>query len=193
MKAFLILVVVSIVSAVVSGALIHATPDPDPLNQVTTISVAPFTPFDVYILVDYLPADGLGGAEFSVSYPSSTLLMLSSTVLNSGINALTPPDFAIGYPLPVYEPALLCKMSFMATSTVYDQLIQIGPASFSSVSPPEPCWVSGSDPTVINTFDYDSSLLVNPANLSAPLWTPEPTTLAFLTLGAVALLKHTKR
>jgi hypothetical protein len=193
MKVFSILVVVSIVSAAVSGALIHATPDPDPLNQVTTISVAPYVLFDVYFLADYLPADGLIAAEFSVSYPSSTMLMLSSTVLNSGINVFTPPDFAIGYPFPVYEPALLCKMSFMTTSTVYDQLIQIGPASFSSVSPPAPCWVPGSDPAVINTFDYSSDLLVNPANLSAPLWTPEPTTLAFLTLGAVALLKHTKR
>lgn len=185
MRTYLALICVAVVMAVsgtAMGAMLHATPNY--AAQQTSITPGIAVPFDVYVYADDLPGGGLLAAEFALTYPPG-LFLISTTVLHSGINVGTPPEFIVGYPSTVLEPADLVHLLFMDFTGAPDQLIEIGAVSVPTL-PGTPAVV---DPSLnIHPVDYCSGLLVNPTNQTPPAWTPEPATVAILGLGSLVLV-----
>jgi hypothetical protein len=174
---------------------LHLSLTPD-LSGSPTVGVADqFVPFSVYVVADGLSGAGvatIGGAEWSLVFPSE-LLQVGLALPVEALNLGTPPSVIMGLNPPILtisEPVLLATYTVLPVAVLpADTLLTLGPSSPSSVGGSGPAYVDGASFDVA-PFSYTSDVLLNQSAAPTPeLYPviPEPTSLALLGLGALAL------
>ncbi|MBN2172349.1 MAG: VCBS repeat-containing protein [Candidatus Krumholzibacteriota bacterium] len=114
----------------------------------TTMEVAPYTPFTVYLmLLDASDMSGVMAWECSVDI-SSNIMILGWTPAGDGLFiGGIPGSVTVGLPVPLAWSDAIPLASMLAW--VMDEepaRFYIGPHDPSSVDPPAPCWVAAADP-----------------------------------------------
>ena len=164
-----LLVLLGLASLVVAGtAFAQTDPDPDmvgvyiePGAITNHAEVGAIGPYDVYLcMTNATAASGVSGWECSIMVTEG-VFVLNWGYAGTAVNALAPPDFAVGLaePLP-WEPSIvLMTMTIgLFAPTPVELTVMAQPIPSIPGDPAFPAYAAGDDPGDLRSLGYSTGL-----------------------------------